>query len=115
MRYVPLPGISLRIAHNGRCNGPMGISGGIFLIALGAMLAFAIRLDPWWIDIDMVGIVLILAGVAVILVTLWYWQDRRRRVIRSWVEENRLSHQTGDGGSQPPIPPDAPPPPSPSG
>jgi hypothetical protein len=93
----------------------MGISGGIFLIALGAMLAFAIRLDPWWIDLDTVGLVFIISGAAVILVTLWYWKDRRRRVIRSWVEENRLSRQTGDGGSQPPIPPDAPPPPSPSG
>jgi hypothetical protein len=93
----------------------MGISGGIFLIALGAVLAFAIRIDPWWIDLNMVGVVLVLAGTAVILVTLWYWHDRRRRVVRSWVEENRLSHPTGDGGAQRPIPPDAPPPPSPSG
>ncbi|MFC0530349.1 DUF6458 family protein [Phytohabitans kaempferiae] len=93
----------------------MGIGGGIFLIALGAVLAFAIRVDPWWIDINTVGVVLILAGAGVLFVTLWYWHDRRRRVIRSWVEENRLSHQRGDGGTKPPIPPDAPPPPSPSG
>lgn len=92
----------------------MGIGGGIFLIAVGAILTFALRVHPWWIDVDVVGWVLMLAGAAVWLVTLWYWQDRRRRVIRSIVEENRLSHPPG-GTAQPPFPPDPPPPPPPSG
>lgn len=87
----------------------MGISGGIFLIAVGAVLAYALQIDPSWIDLDAMGLILMLSGAAVILVTLWYWRDRRRRVIRSIVEENRLSRQPGDS-AQPPIPPDAPPP-----
>ncbi|MDQ7906280.1 DUF6458 family protein [Phytohabitans sp. ZYX-F-186] len=57
----------------------MGISGGIFLIALGAVLAFAVEVHPWWIDLEATGVIVMLAGGAVLLVTLWYWQDRRRR------------------------------------
>ncbi|MFC0531253.1 DUF6458 family protein [Phytohabitans kaempferiae] len=57
----------------------MGIGGGIFLIALGAVLAFAIQVNPWWIDLRATGVIVMLAGAAVVLVTLWYWQDRRRR------------------------------------
>ncbi|MGN9909151.1 DUF6458 family protein [Phytohabitans sp. LJ34] len=57
----------------------MGIGGGIFLIALGAVLAFAIQVDPWWIDLQATGVIVMLAGGAVVLVTLWYWHDRRRR------------------------------------
>jgi len=72
----------------------MGIGGGIFLIALGAVLTFAIEVDPWWVDLRAVGVIVMLAGGAVVLVTLWYWQERRGRT----------------GGSQPRIPPDAPPP-----
>ena len=58
----------------------MGIGGGIFLIALGAVLAFATPGRPVVGRASRcVGVVLMLAGAAVLLVTLWYWQDRRRR------------------------------------
>jgi len=57
----------------------VGIGGGIFLVALGAVLAFAIQIDPWWIDLRATGVIVMLAGGAVVLVTLWYWHDRRRR------------------------------------
>ncbi|MFD0743781.1 DUF6458 family protein [Phytohabitans flavus] len=56
-----------------------GYRRGIFLIALGAVLAFAIQVNPWWINLQAAGVIVMLAGGAVILVTLWYWQDRRRR------------------------------------
>ena len=84
----------------------MGIGSGIFLIALGAILAFAIRANIWWIDVRAVGWVLILAGLGVLATTLWYWNDRRRRARTLIVEENRLSHPT----SMMPPPPDPPPP-----
>jgi hypothetical protein len=87
----------------------MGIGGGIFLIALGAILAFAVRADFWWLDIQAVGWVLILAGITMILITLWYWQDRKRKTRRLIVEENRLSHSTSIN----PPPPDLPPSPAP--
>ncbi|GLH96896.1 DUF6458 family protein [Phytohabitans aurantiacus] len=88
----------------------MGIGGGIFLIAVGAVLAYALQVDPWWIDLDAMGVILMLSGAAILVITLWYWRDRRRRVIRSIVEENRLSRNPGEA-SQPPFPPDASPPP----
>ncbi|HEX5595527.1 MAG TPA: DUF6458 family protein [Micromonosporaceae bacterium] len=84
----------------------MGIGSGIFLIAVGAILAFAVKASVWWIDLRAVGWVLILAGVAVLLVTSWYWHDRRSRARTMIVEENRLSHPT----SVVPPPPDPPPP-----
>ncbi|BCB77873.1 hypothetical protein GCM10022251_38100 [Phytohabitans flavus] len=58
----------------------MGISGGIFLIALGALLTFAVNVAPSWIDLKATGVIIMLAGGAVLLLTLWYWQNRRRRV-----------------------------------
>lgn len=88
----------------------MGIGSGIFLIAVGAILAFAVKASIWWIDLRAVGWVLILAGIAVLLITLWYWQDRRRRSKTLIVEENRLSHPT----SMMPPPSDPPPPSTPN-
>lgn len=87
----------------------MGIGGAIFLIAVGAILAFAVKVDVGWLDLDVVGWVFMLAGLAVLLLTLWFWQDRRRRRAVSRVEETRLVH---DPGPVPPDPPDLPPPPA---
>lgn len=56
----------------------MGIGGSIFLIALGAILAFAVEANLGWLDINVVGWVLMVAGLAGLLFTLWFWQNRRR-------------------------------------
>jgi hypothetical protein len=58
----------------------MGFGVGVFLLAVGAILTFAIRVRVWWIDVDAAGVVLMLSGVAVLAVTAWYWQSRRRPV-----------------------------------
>lgn len=59
----------------------MGIGASIFLIALGAIIVYGITGDTiWWLDLDAVGWVLIAAGLAVFVLTLWYWRLRRRRV-----------------------------------
>lgn len=90
----------------------MGIGGGIFLIAVGAILAFAFKADAGWLDMQVVGWVLMLAGLAVLSLTLWFWRDRRLRVAPSVVEEARLA-QAARTGVVPPDPPDVtlPPPP----
>ncbi|GAB3363642.1 hypothetical protein GCM10027452_27300 [Micromonospora halotolerans] len=88
----------------------MGIGSAIFLIALGAIMTFAIRANVWWIDLRAVGWVFILAGLGVLLTTLWFWQDRRKRARTLIVEENRLSHPT----AMMPPPPDPPPAPTPA-
>jgi len=59
----------------------MGIGGGIFLIAVGAILTFGVNVDPDVIDLDVVGIVLMLAGASVLALTLWFWHGRRRRPV----------------------------------
>lgn len=56
----------------------MGIGGSIFLIALGAIFAFAVEFDLGWLDINVVGWVLMIAGLAGLLLTLYFWQNRRR-------------------------------------
>jgi Domain of unknown function (DUF6458) len=60
----------------------MGIGGSIFLIAVGAIVAFGVRdrnLGP--LDLTVIGWVLMLAGLAGLLITLWVWNSRKRRVI----------------------------------
>jgi hypothetical protein len=60
----------------------MGIGGSIFLIAVGAIIAFGVRdqnLGPF--DLTVIGWVLMLAGLAVMVITLWVWNSRRHRVV----------------------------------
>ena len=59
----------------------MGIGGSIFLIALGAILAFAVEANLGWLDINVVGWVLMIAGFAGLVLTLWFWQSRRRTTV----------------------------------
>lgn len=62
----------------------MGIGGSIFLIALGAIIAFGVRADhlgPF--DLDVVGWVFMIAGVLGLAATLYIWTSRRRRVVQS--------------------------------
>ena len=48
---------------------------GIFLIVVGAILAFAVRGDTNFVDIQVVGLILILGGVAAV------WHARRGRTV----------------------------------
>lgn len=56
----------------------MGIGGSIFLLALGAILAFAVNADISGLDINIVGYVLMLAGLIGLALTLYFWNSRRR-------------------------------------
>ncbi|MEN3303949.1 MAG: hypothetical protein V7603_151 [Micromonosporaceae bacterium] len=58
----------------------MGIGGSIFLIALGAILAWAVHIQVGWLDLRVVGWVLMVAGLAGLILTLWFWSNRRRQV-----------------------------------
>ncbi|GAB7049404.1 DUF6458 family protein [Catenuloplanes indicus] len=93
----------------------MGIGGGIFLIAIGAILAFAVHVEPAWLDLNVVGWVLMLAGTSALLITIWYWNDRRTRALggaMDVVDETRLAHPAAPLGADsemeirhPPAPP----------
>jgi membrane protein implicated in regulation of membrane protease activity len=57
----------------------MSIGVGIFLMVVGAILAFAVR-DTWdVVNLQVVGYILLLAGLAGILLS-FYITNRRRRV-----------------------------------
>jgi hypothetical protein len=56
----------------------MGIGVSIFLIALGAILTFATDVSVSGLDLDVVGVVLMLAGGLGLVMTLLIWGPRRR-------------------------------------
>ncbi len=60
----------------------MGIGGSIFLIALGAIIAFGVNNQSFGpFDLDVVGWVLMLAGFVGLILTMYVWTSRRRRVV----------------------------------
>ncbi|SBT50071.1 DUF6458 family protein [Micromonospora auratinigra] len=65
----------------------MGIGASIFLIALGAIFAFAIDANLGWLNLNVVGWVLMLAGLVGLLTTLYFWNNRRRTVVAAPVRE----------------------------
>jgi hypothetical protein len=71
----------------------MGIGVSVFLIALGAILTFATDFELSGFNIDVVGIILMVAGVIGLLMTLLVWAPRRRtRVVEEppVVERRRI-------------------------
>lgn len=68
----------------------MGIGTGVFLLAAGAILAFAVDYDISGIELSVVGWILMGAGALAIILFLTVWAPRRRVVDRGgFVEERR--------------------------
>jgi hypothetical protein len=61
----------------------MGIGVSLAFIAIGAILAFALRVDLSGVNIDMVGWILILVGLISMGFTLKYTRPRRRATMMS--------------------------------
>ena len=57
----------------------MGIGVSIFLIAVGAILAFAVEADISGLDIDVVGVILMIVGAIGLLLSLFVIDSWRRR------------------------------------
>lgn len=55
----------------------MSIGVSVFLIAIGAIVAFAVHAHVGWLDLNVVGWVLMVAGAVGLLVTMMLWQRRR--------------------------------------
>ena len=78
----------------------MGIGVSIFLIAVGAILAFAVNVSSGGIDLNMIGVILMVVGVIGLAVTMlilnggtggWYGGPRRRTVVEdAYVDEDPL-------------------------
>ena len=61
----------------------MRLGTSIFLLALGAVLAFAVDVQLSSVDLDVVGWILMAAGALGIVVELAVWAPRRRRVVQT--------------------------------
>lgn len=69
----------------------MTAAGAIFLIAVGAILRYATNVHVEGVSLDTVGLILMLAGIAGLIIGLWQWATmaRRRREGDVVVEERR--------------------------
>ena len=75
----------------------MGIGVSIFLIAVGAILTFAVETTVSGLDIDVVGIILMIVGAIGLLLSLFMfnnWRSRRTVVHDGQVvRDERIVHQ----------------------
>ena len=60
----------------------MGIGASIFMLAVGAIITFAFNIRVGWLDLDIVGWILMAAGAVGLIVTLMML-NRRRTVVSS--------------------------------
>jgi hypothetical protein len=67
----------------------MGIGASIFLVAIGAILAFAVTTEVSGVDISTVGWILMIVGIAGFLMSLLFWSSwggfggyRRETIVR---------------------------------
>jgi hypothetical protein len=68
----------------------MGIGVSVFLIAVGAILAFAVDVtNTSGIDLETVGVILMIVGAVGLLVTMFVWGPRERR--SEIVEDNPVA------------------------
>jgi hypothetical protein len=68
----------------------MSIGGSVFLIAAGAILRYAIKDTLDWVNLDVVGLVLMIAGaVGLVLSLIWAALASRRTVVTSRDDDGR--------------------------
>ena len=59
----------------------MRIGASLFLIALGAILKFAVTKHFNGVDLQTVGVILMVIGIIGLLIDLFLWANRRRTVV----------------------------------
>ena len=66
----------------------MGIGASLVLIAIGAILAFAVNVDAEAFDIDTIGVILMVVGAVGALLSMMFWSswggfgNRRETIVR---------------------------------
>jgi len=68
----------------------MGIGTGIVLFVIGAILEFALNVQVSWIDLHLVGYILMIAGAVVFLLSLILLLVRRGRRTAPTTDEDLL-------------------------
>jgi SNF family Na+-dependent transporter len=74
----------------------MGIGSGIVLFVIGAILTFALNFRVDWIDLDLVGYILMIAGAIVFIISLVVVFRRRSSIstTHSAVDPSRTERVT---------------------
>jgi hypothetical protein len=67
----------------------MTIGSSIFLIAVGAIIRYALSFDVSGVSRPVIGLILMVAGVVGLLLSLIYMASARRRVVDTRYEEPR--------------------------
>lgn len=68
----------------------MGIGVSVFLLAIGAILTFALEREAEGINLDMVGIILMVVGIIGLLFTMLVWNNPTRREERTVVRDREV-------------------------
>ncbi len=53
----------------------MGIGTSLFLLAVGAVLTYAVNVTVTGIDLDVVGVILMILGIVGLIASLIYWNS----------------------------------------
>ena len=61
----------------------MGIGASVFLLAVGAIITFAFNIRVGWLDLDIVGWVLMAAGALGVILSLSIFGRRRTTVVEA--------------------------------
>ena len=107
----------------------MGLPVSLILIAAGAILAWGVTDEPSGLNLDAIGVILIVIGIIGFILTLLLWQSwwgpgyfNRAGYVeggpaRRWYADSpwarRRTTYVEDDAAPPALPPDAPPPPPP--
>jgi Domain of unknown function (DUF6458) len=96
----------------------MGLGVGLLLVAVGAILTWAVTKDVSGVDIQVVGVILMIVGAVGILLDLLWWHSWRAGAVgyrrRAYVEgeprprgrgRRRTTYVEEDAGGPPPGPP----------
>ena len=79
----------------------MSLGAGIFLVVVGAILAFALNVQVSWVDLHLVGYILMIAGLIGIIIGIVLLTRRRSSVAttRTSVDPatgDRVTRRTGE-------------------
>jgi len=67
----------------------MTIGGSVALIIIGAILKFGVTWKATYVDLQVIGVILMIAGVAGLIVSVAFLATRRRRQTSAEVYEER--------------------------
>jgi Domain of unknown function (DUF6458) len=76
----------------------MTVGVGIFLMVLGAILAFAVETDVPGINVNSLGIILMLIGLVVTLYSLVFWSN-----LTPWGRRRIIARRRLVGGTRPEV------------